>query len=47
MAEDPKPESPEGDAEFERVLKNLVNSPPKPHKDKRETGEPVPRPVSE
>jgi len=32
MTEDPKPESPEADAEFERVLRNLVNTPPKPHK---------------
>ena len=27
----PEPESPEADEEFERVLRNLVNTPPKPH----------------
>lgn len=32
MTEAPKPEAPEGDdAEFERVLRNLVNTPHKPH----------------
>lgn len=31
MTEEPKPESPEDDAEFERVLRNLVNTPHKPH----------------
>lgn len=31
MTEKPKPESSEDDAEFERVLRNLVNTPHKPH----------------
>lgn len=31
MIDEPKPESPEDDAEFERVLRNLVNTPHKPH----------------
>jgi hypothetical protein len=32
MVDDPKPESPEADeAEFDRVLRNLVNTPHKPH----------------
>lgn len=43
MTEEPKPESPEDDAEFQRVLRNLVNTPHKPHaKPNRGTGEPVP-----
>lgn len=34
MTEQPKPESPEGDeAEFDRVLRNLVNTPHKPHRE--------------
>jgi hypothetical protein len=37
MAEDPRPESPETDeAEFDRVLRNLVNTPHKPHVNKPE-----------
>lgn len=44
MTEDPKPESPEGDdAEFERVLRNLVNTPHKPHVEKKGR-EPKPAP---
>ena len=35
MTEEPKPESPEDDAEFERVLRNLVNTPHKPHEKKK------------
>lgn len=35
MTEEPKPESPEDDAEFERVLRNLVNTPHKPHSEAR------------
>jgi len=31
VTEKPKPESSEDDAEFERVLRNLVNTPHKPH----------------
>lgn len=31
MTEDLKPESPEADDEFQRVLRNLVNWLPKPH----------------
>lgn len=31
MTEEPKPESPEDDAEFQRVLGNLLNTPHKPH----------------
>ena len=34
------------DEEFERVLRNLVNTPHKPHSEKREPGKPDPRPVS-
>jgi hypothetical protein len=34
MTHEPKPESPEDDAEFERVLRNLVNTPHKPHENK-------------
>ena len=41
MIEQPKPETPEGnDAEFERVLRNLVNTPHKPHVKGSETGAP-------
>ena len=47
MNEDPKSESPEDDAEFERVLRNLVNTPHKPHNEKREPGKPNSRPVSD
>jgi hypothetical protein len=46
MSEDPKPESSEDDAEFERVLRNLVNTPHKPHQTKQGTGEPTPHKVS-
>lgn len=31
---EPSRESPEDDAEFERVLRNLVNTPHKPHQPK-------------
>jgi hypothetical protein len=43
MTEEPKPESPEADEEFDRVLRNLVNTPHKPHvTPKAGTGEPAP-----
>jgi hypothetical protein len=32
MTDDPKPESPKDDAEFQRVLENLVNTSHTPHK---------------
>jgi len=43
IALEPKPESPEADAEFQRVLENLVNTPHKPHETKRGR-EPKPAP---
>lgn len=45
MTEEPKPESPEDDAEFERVLRNLVNTPHKPHDEQRKA-KPVSKPES-
>jgi len=46
MTEQPKPESPEADdPEFERVLRNLVNTPHKPHEKKKGRGpKPAPKP---
>ena len=38
MTDDSKSDTPEGDAEFERVLRNLVNTPHKPHVKGSETG---------
>jgi hypothetical protein len=43
--DDPKGESPEADEEFERVLRNLVNTPHKPHVEKKGR-EPKPAPES-
>jgi hypothetical protein len=34
MAEEPIPESPEAEEEFQRVLRNVVNTPHKPHEKK-------------
>jgi len=45
MTEDPKPESPEADAEFERVLRNLVNTPHTPHEKKGCEPKPEPKPA--
>jgi hypothetical protein len=39
----PRPESPEDDAEFERVLRNLVNTPHKPHSEKGSEPKPAPK----
>ena len=47
MAEDPKPDSPEDDQEFDRVLRNLVNTPHKPHVEPKKGREPKPAPKSE
>ncbi|WP_292107863.1 hypothetical protein [Brevundimonas sp.] len=44
MTEEPKPESPKDDAEFQRVLENLVNTPHTPHVEKKEGREPTPAP---
>ena len=44
MTEDPKPESLEDDVEFERVLRNLVNTPHKPHEKKGREPKPAPKP---
>lgn len=47
MTEEPKPERQEAEAEFDRVLRNLVNTPHKPHVEpKAGTGEPAPDKVS-
>jgi hypothetical protein len=44
MTEQPKSESPEGDeAEFDRVLRNLVNTPHKPHENKGREPKPAPK----
>jgi hypothetical protein len=45
MTEEPKPESPEDDAEFERVLRNLVNTPHKPHQRQGPPDSPKPKPT--
>jgi len=40
MAEDPKPDSPKADEEFDRVLRNLVNTSHKPHNEKQPREQP-------
>lgn len=48
MSDKPPADDDKGDeAEFERVLRNLVNTPHKPHNEKREPGKPNSRPVSD
>ena len=44
MTEEPKPESPKDDAEFERILRNLVNTPHKPHQGGKAKNKPLSRP---
>lgn len=39
---EPSAESPEADQEFERVLRNLVNTPHKPHEKKGREPKPAP-----
>ena len=40
MTEDPKDDDSADQAEFQRVLENLVNTPPKPHVKERDTDAP-------
>ncbi len=46
MTDKPSPDEKEAEDRFNETLGRLVNTPHTPHKEKRGSGEPNPRPVS-